>query len=291
MANVLDYQKQIADLSQQTQYNPSNDVADANQKLQDVSAGKPASYTNQDADRLGGVFDQIMNQGPFQYDPSKDRTFQDARKNYAATGQQAAMETTQQVNAMGGGYGNTWSGAAGAQQYGEYLKGINDILPGMEQAAYAGYRSEADRLQQMYETGMNRDEAAYGRYRDQLSDWQNERDFAANQADKVYDRDYQNYSAQMQQAMTTTGWAREDTQQAQKDAYNWAISLIGKGILPNADILATAGISVDDAKRLARKYGYGKGSGGGSSGKRSSGSGSGGTTATGSGNYTPADLI
>lgn len=281
MANVLDYQKQIADLSQQVQYNPSNDVADANQKLQDVSAGKPASYTNQDADRLGGVFNQIMERGPFQYDPSQDRTFQDARKDYQATGQQAAMETTQQVNALGGGYGNTWSGSAGAQQYGEYLKGINDIMPGLEQNAYAGYRSESDRLQQLYETGMNREEAAYGRYRDQLSDWREEREFAANQADKVYDRDYQNYSAQMQQAMTTTGWAREDTQQAQKDAYNWAISLIGKGILPNADILATAGISVEDAKRLAKKHGYGKSSGGGSSGKKSSGSGSAsGTTGT-----------
>lgn len=253
------------------QYAPSADVAAANQKLADVNAGKPAEYTNADADRLGGIYDQIMNRGPFSYDVNGDKLYQQYKDAYQRNGQNAAQNTTAQINSMSGGYGSTWAQSAGAQQYGEYLKGMNDIIPALERNAYAAYASEGDRLNDLYNMARQQDETAYGRYRDEVSDWQQDRSFAAQQADNAYARDYTAYSNRLQAAQTAAGWELEDSMQQKSDMQSWAITLIQKGIMPTDDVLAQAGISADDAVRLAKKYGYGKSGGSGSRNPKKSG--------------------
>lgn len=274
-------------------FTPGNDVAEANQTLADVSAGRPTNYTSADADRLGGLYESIMNRGMFEYDPNKDGVYQQAKQNYQQMGMKAAQDTAGQMGAMNGGYGSTWAQTAGAQQYGEYLKGINDILPQLQQNAEQAYNSETDRLANLYNTAQQRDDIAYGRSRDELADWQNERAYAQQQADQAYSRDYQQYSDRMNMANTAAGWAMEDSMQEKSDNYSWAVTLIKNGILPTEEVLTTAGISMDDAIALAKKYGYGKGHGhgGGSGWSAGTGAAAAGTPAALSGTGTKISNI
>lgn len=260
--------------SQVSAYTPSSDVAAANRTLADVNAGKPTEYTNRDADRLGGLYESIMNRNPFSYDMNGDALYQQYKGMYQQAGQNAAQQTMQTNRQLAGGYADTWSQAAANQQYGAYLQGMNDILPQLEQNAYNAYASEGNRLNQLYQMGVQQEQTAYDRYRDSVNDWRTDREFAAQQADNAYARDYQAYSDRLNMAGTVAGWQTEDAMQNRSDMYTWALTLIQQGIMPTADVLSQAGISAADALALANKTGKSSGGGGRRRGK------GGGTTKT-----------
>lgn len=254
--------------SPEAQYTPSTAVQEAGAQLSEVAAGKPSPYQLQDADRLGGLFDQIMQRGQFQYDPTQDQPTQQYIGAYQQAGQQAAADTKRYTDMLSGGWGNTYSGAAANQQYGEYLRGMWDNMPALQANAQNAYNAETDRLGQLYNLAAQRDDIAYGRYRDSVNDWKADRQYAAQRADMLYGRDYQQWSDRMNLAATTTGWGHEDRLQDRKQAYDWALQLIQQGILPNPDILAMAEITEADAIELAKKFGYDDGTGGGGGGGR-----------------------
>lgn len=81
----------------------------------------------------------------------------------------------------------------------------------------------------------------------------------------------QTLQMEREDAQRAEAYAREDAQRAQETAYNTAMAMIQKGVLPTAELLAAAGISDTDALELAKKYGYrapGSGGGGGGGSKK-----------------------
>lgn len=273
----LQYASDVAQLSQQNNYIPSANVTGAQAELQQVNAGKPAEYTSENAEQLGGLYDKIINREAFSYDPSKDSAYQDYRAKYMAAGQQAAKDTMRNNRSLAGGYGDVWTKAAANQQYGEYLKGIDDVLPQFEQNAYGRYQAEGNLLNTQLGAAQAQDETAYGRWQDQYNNWAADRDYAANRAQNEYQKDYRMYADNMQNAMTMIGYGREDASIVAENAYSMATALLKQGVMPIDSLLAQAGIDRKMAMKLAVKNGYTEpGSGGhGGSGKRKSGSGAG----------------
>lgn len=269
-----EYRQELAAQSQAAQYIPSETVTEARTQLADVAAGKPANYENAHAERLGGLYDQILNRDPYTYNPMQDNTFMQYRDQYqqmSAQGAQLADQTTRQ---MSGGYGNTWSTGAANQIYGEQMKGINDILPAMEQNAYAAYQAEGDLLNTQLAATADKESREYSRWKDAYDDWTQDRDFAAGRVDQAAQMDMNIWKANAQNALTILGWQREDSQTVRKTAYDWAMQLLEQGIMPIDTVLEQAGISAADAQALFDKMN----SGGGGGGRRRRG-GRGGTTA------------
>lgn len=270
-----EYLQQQGQVAQTLQYQPSQNVTDANQQLADVSAGKPAEYSSQQADQLGGLYSAIMNRGPYTYDPTKDRTYMDYRNRYQALGQAGAQAAQQNTQGLSGGYGNTWSGAVGSQQYQEGLKSMNDILPALEQNAFNAYQAEGSRLGTQLAATQAKEQMDYDKWKAEYSNWAADLEFAQQRAQTEYSNDYRRYGDNLNNVMTILGYERQDQQILRDNAYNWVMSLLQKGIMPLDEMLAAAGIDPALALKLAKKKGYKEPGSGGSGKGRGTGSGSG----------------
>lgn len=267
-----DYIGRMNELATQ-KYVASDNVTAAQNYLQSIIDNKPGSYESKYTDQLQGLYDRIMNREKFTYDLNGDMLYRQYADQYTRQGQMAMQDTMGQAAALTGGYGNSYAQTAGQQVFQGYLQQLNNLVPELANAAYNRYAQEGNDLQNQYALAQNAEQLDYGRYQDAMSSWQNERAYAQSAYETVYSQDYTDYTNRLNLAQQTVQMEREDAQRAQETAYQTAMAMIQKGLLPTDDLLATAGISAEDALALAKKYGYGKSSGGGGGGsKKSSGS-------------------
>lgn len=277
-----DYIARMNELATQ-KYVASDSVTAAQNYLQNIINNKPGSYQSKYTDQLSGLYDRIMNREKFTYDLNGDMLYRQYADQYTRQGQMAMQDTMGQAAALTGGYGNSYAQTAGQQVFQGYLQALNDKVPELYNAAYSRYAQEGADLQNQYALAQSAEQLDYGRYQDAVSQWQNERAYAQDAYNTAYSQDYTDYTNRMNLAQQTLQMEREDAQRAQETAYQTAMAMIQKGLLPTADLLALAGISDADALALAQKYGYGKsssGGGGGGSKKSSSSSSSTKTTTT-----------
>ncbi|WP_458397459.1 hypothetical protein, partial [Anaerotignum sp.] len=102
------------------------------------------------------------------------------RDQYIREGQRAMKDTMAQTAAMTGGYGSTYGAIAAQQDYDNYLAGLNDRVPQLEQMAYGKY---ADNLADMYNqlgAYQGEEQRLYGQYLDQMDQYNIDRDYAFN---------------------------------------------------------------------------------------------------------------
>jgi hypothetical protein len=183
------------------------------------------AVTSQYDNIIAGLLDKIANREPFRYDVNGDALYQQYKDMYTQGGQMAMKDATGQAAALTGGYGNTWAQNAGQQAYQQYMTQLANKVPELAEQAYGRYRDEGDELMQQY--------SMYGQERNNARDiYENERNF-----------DY--------------GVFRDDLsaqQQANKNAYDLAFTMLSNGIQPSAALLEASGISAQDAKAITADY-------------------------------------
>jgi hypothetical protein len=271
-----DYIGRMNELATQ-KYVASDNVTAAQNYLQSIIDSKPGSYESKYTDQLQGLYDRIMNREKFSYDLNGDMLYRQYADQYTRQGRMAMQDTMGQAATLTGGYGNSYAQTAGQQVFQGYLQQLNNMVPELANAAYNRYAQEGNELQNQYALAQSAEQLDYGRYQDAVSQWQNERAYAQDAYNTAYSQDYTDYTNRMNLAQQTLQMEREDAQRAQETAYQTAMAMIQKGVLPTSDLLAIAGISDADALELAKKYGYkvpGSGGGGGGSSKKSSSSSS-----------------
>ena len=99
----------------------------------------------------------------FQYDQNTDPYYLQAREAAMRQGQLASKDVQAQAAQLTGGYGNSYGAMAAGQAYNQYLQSVNDMVPELEQNAYARYQDEQNRnltLTQMY---LQQEERDYNR--------------------------------------------------------------------------------------------------------------------------------
>ena len=127
---------------------------------------------------IQGILSDISNRKGFSYDMNEDKMYQQYRDQYIREGKRAMEDTAAQTAALTGGYGSTYGVAAAQQGYDNYLAGLNNMVPQLEQRAYGRYTDElADKYNQLgaYQTEENR---LYGQYLDALGQHNTDRNFA-----------------------------------------------------------------------------------------------------------------
>lgn len=231
-------------------YQPSQNVQNAQQQLNQVQAQRPAAYTSPYTQQLEGIYQQIVNRQPFKYDMNGDMLYQQAKDQYVQGGRQAMMDTMGQAAALTGGYGNSYASTAGNQAYQQYLLQLNAMVPELYDRAAARYDQQGADLYNQYGMMQDRENAEYGRYQDSLAQWNT--DFANAQSAyyNAYNQDYGAYQDALgywqQQAAAENAdyWAVRD------QAYQTAMQMLANGQMPSADLLAAAGISQVDAQSM-----------------------------------------
>lgn len=271
----------------QVGYDPGRNQAyqEALRRMQETEQTRP-EYQDSYSQQLQDLYDKIMGREKFQYDAANDPLYQQYRQMYVQQGRQAMADTMGQAAGLTGGYGSTYSQAAGQQQYDAYLQKLNEAVPELYAQARQAYNDEGDRMLQQYQlTGDLRDDE-YSRYQDQLSNWWKDLSYQADRADTEYSRGAENWW----NAESAGRQDREFAYQQKKDAYSNLVTLIGAtGYSPSQQELEAAGMSAAEAAKWQEYYRQqqaaaaaaarysgsgGSGSGGRSSARKSSGGGS-----------------
>lgn len=262
---------------QQVGYDPGGNQAyqEALRRMQETEQTRP-EYQDSYSRQLQDLYDKIMGREKFRYDAANDPLYQQYRQMYVQQGRQAMADTMGQAAGLTGGYGSTYSQAAGQQQYDAYLQKLNEVVPELYAQARQAYNDEGDRMLQQYQlTGDLRDDE-YSRYQDQLSNWWKDLSYQADRADTEYSRGAENWW----NAESAGRQDREFAYQQKKDAYSNLVTLIGAtGYSPSQQELEAAGMSAAEAAKWQEYYrqqqaaaaaarsGYGSGGSGSSSGK------------------------
>lgn len=131
---------------------------------------KKTGYQSTWQDQLKDTANKIINREKFSYDLNGDALYKQYKDRYIQQGKQAMMDTMGQVQAMTGGYGNSYAQTVGQQTYQGYLQGMNDQVPQLYQIALDKYTREGADMRDNMNMMMQQDNIDYGRYRDQLAD-------------------------------------------------------------------------------------------------------------------------
>ncbi len=174
---------------------------------------------------IQGLLSDISNRKGFSYNMNEDPIYQQYRDQYVREGQRAMKDTAAQTAALTGGYGSTYGAIAAQQGYDNYLAGLNDVVPQLEQQAYGRYTDElADKYNQLgaYQTEENR---LYGQYMDALGQYNTDRNFAfgsmqaamdQNNHENEFDRSL--FESDRNYGLTEEQWKFQQQQQAIENA-------------------------------------------------------------------------
>ncbi len=156
-------------------------------------------YQNQYTDELQRLYNQMNDQGQFDYDLNADMVYQQMLDRYTGQGRRAAQDAQGQAAALTGGYGNTWAQTAGQQAYNQHLQAMHDAVPALRNAAFQEWLAEQNRLQQAFQNTRALQSDEYGQYRDRMSDFESDRAYQANLAGARENSYYNWLNAQLSQ--------------------------------------------------------------------------------------------
>lgn len=163
------------------------------------------TYAKERADTVS----QIKSRAPFSYDPEKDPTYQQYKKQYERGAAKAMEDTMGQVMARTGGLASSFAQTAGQQSYNATMAQLADKVPELRQLAYQMYMDEGDRLRsdlQMYD---NLDSSDASRWQATvLSPFLSDRAYAKDMDDTLYSRGQDALDRQWQEKLFDT--ERED---------------------------------------------------------------------------------
>jgi hypothetical protein len=175
-------------------YAPSAQVNSAWTNLQTHTANQPGPYQSQWQTQIDSLLNNILNAGQFQYNVDTDPLYAQYKDKYVKEGRRAMQESMGGAAGLTGGYGSTAGRAAGQQAYGNYMTGLTDKIPELEQAAYQKWQNNLANQYNQYGALSSEEQAGYGRYRDTVGDWRTDRDYLSGWWRDLSEQDYGRYN-------------------------------------------------------------------------------------------------
>lgn len=182
---------QVTAQSTPADYVPSDQVQQDKSALEAVAGRRPGEYTSSYAQELEELYDQIMNRPDFSYDLANDPLYQQYRQQYQRQGRLAMADTMGRAAALTGGYGSSYSQAAGQQSYHQYLAQLAEVTPQLYGQALDRYTRQGEALQAQYDRLLGLEERDYQRYAQAYSQWLSEYGLAQDRYESSRARDYQ----------------------------------------------------------------------------------------------------
>lgn len=200
-------QKQQAATDQQTPYQESDLVKQAQTMIQNQLAQKPVQYQSPWQTQLNDVIGKVMNREKFSYDLNADALYKQYADKFITQGKMAMMDTMGQAQAMTGGYGNSYAQNVGQQAYQGQMQQLNDKIPELYQLALSKYQTEGGQLMDQFSILGAMEDQAYGRYLDDRNfGYQQHRDQVAdNQWQTEFDENVRRYNQEWEASQKKSG--------------------------------------------------------------------------------------
>lgn len=229
---------------------------------------RPGPYQSQYETQINSILDTIYNRKPFDVknDANYNALYDQYRERYQAQAQRAMNDAMASAQAQTGGYGSTYSQAAGQQAYDNTMQGMNDNSLSLLNLAYDIYQGDRANDYNKLNAYQSVDNTDYSRYRDTMADWESDRNFGYQQyrdnvADWQTDRNYNanQYWNSFQQDRSGYENDRTFNYGVDQDEINRDDSLYQNAI-QDATSLATKGLPVpsyltDIINNYNKKYG------------------------------------
>ena len=193
------YADQIDSMS----YSPSALVRSYQAKMTDTENNKPDAYVNKWADTQNSLLEEILNEKAFSYtgsDLMNDDMYKMYSEMYEKNARKAMNNAMGEAASLTGGYGSTYSQAAGQQAYDDTMSNMNEIALALADKAYEKYLNDRSNRYNKLSAVNTQEQSDYGKYRDEVGDWQLDRDYYAGRYDATYGQDYQKYQDEVAQA-------------------------------------------------------------------------------------------
>lgn len=240
------------------------------QRLNKLENNAPGEFQSQYSDDIQNIINSIKNREQFKTDDVfKSDLYTTMRDQAIQNGQKSMRDTMGSATAATGGYGSTYSQAAGQQAYDNALSNFNNTTLDIYDRVYNQYLQEGQELYNQLNMYNNQDSIDYNRYRDTVADYQADRNYYAGRYDSSWNQDMSQY--QQDQAMQQ--WAENYAYQKTQDALaqqNWQTQF---DYQKQQDALAQQNWQAQfdyqkeqDAKQLALAYSKARSSGSGKSG-------------------------
>jgi peptidoglycan hydrolase-like protein with peptidoglycan-binding domain len=164
----------------------------ANQKLTQLAKGTSSNLD----DAINMLYDRVINQKPFEYEPSADPTYNRYADIYARNAKLMSEDAMAQAAQLTGGYGSSYGQAVATQAYNAEMSKMNDIIPELRQQALAEHENERAKdiealslllNERAYERGIYESDRNFNFNKDEF-DWQKDQ-ARQDRLDAAADRD------------------------------------------------------------------------------------------------------
>lgn len=183
---------------------------------------KPQVYGGAYDEQINDLYGQLQNRPDFAYDVDGDALYQQYKDRYTQNAKRSMKDTMGRAATLTGGYGSTYSQGVGQQAYDETMRGLTDKIPELESRAFARYQKQGEDILTRYNLA------------NQLG--------ATDQATRQYQQEWDFQQKQ---------YADKQMQQAYGDLSN---AIMTSGYMPNADELAAAGMTPQQANALRNAW-------------------------------------
>lgn len=211
------------------------------------------TYTSKYDPRIEALLEQILTRDDFSYNAAEDPLYQQYAEMYKREGDRAVRNTLAEAAANAGGM-NSYAITAAQQAANNYSAQLNDKIPELYQLAYQMYLQDKESDVQDLGLLQDMDATQYNRYRDTMEDWKADRNFAYGMYQDAVDQgkwqtEFDNTNFWKDKNFVNDNyWANKEytdkqEQQNQEEARDRLINIIELGGTPDADLIASSGLS------------------------------------------------
>lgn len=120
-------------------------VSDTQTAAKDKLSVLQKGYSDPLDETIDTLYDKVLNQKEFKYDPYADPTYNRYAETYKKNAALMSEDAMAQAAALTGGYGSSYGQAVASQAYNAQMSELNDIIPELRQNAYAEWQEDRNR--------------------------------------------------------------------------------------------------------------------------------------------------
>lgn len=178
-------------------YAPSDEVLLSRAEQESLAALQPKEYASGFDAQLEALYAEIARRPNFSYDPAQDAAYQSYAALYQKQGKSAMADTLGEAAALTGGYGSTYAQSAAQQAYNRYLQSLGEVVPQLQQQAYARYSDAGDALARQYALVQERQQAEYEQWQTEQKAWEQALERAEDKAAALEKQDRAQYETML----------------------------------------------------------------------------------------------
>lgn len=194
-------------------YQESDRLLKMYEELEQQEKTKP-EYTSKYGDRIDAVLSQLEQRGEFKYDFNTDPMWNSLKDQYqrnAMLGMKSAMGEAANLT---GGYGSSYSQAAGQQMYQQNISEMTDIIPQLADSALNRWQANGSELRSNLAALQNQESLDFSKFESELQQYNQDRSYIFNKVQAMSEDEFNKYLTELQTWQQDRSYYAAQKQQA-----------------------------------------------------------------------------